>query len=78
MVQYLMNCMTHCSFDNVIYNLRLIFYNFRNETRFSFESGETYQTDQMCEDNFQRDSQGNGFEHACPDRTEKSDFWSGP
>ena len=57
MVQYLMNFMTHRSFDNVIFS------NFQNETRFSIQSmpGETYKTDQMRENNFQRDSQGNGF-----------------
>ena len=74
MVQYLMNCMTHRSFDNFIFS------NYQNETHFSIEfmSGETYKTDKMRKDNFQRDSQGNGFEHGCLDRTEKSDFWSGP
>ena len=56
MVRYLMNFMTHRSLDNVIFS------NFRNETLFSIEfmSGETYKTLQMCEDNFQRDSQGTG------------------
>ena len=49
--------MIHRSFDNVI------FFNFQNETRFSIEfmSGETYKTDKMRKDNFQRDSQGIGF-----------------